>query len=275
MVPITTVIITKNEAKNIEACIRSAQAVSDDVIVVDCGSNDDTTRLAEGCGARVVRVEWQCYGHSRNTGAMAARHDWILSLDADERVSSELAKTLQSLDLKEQHCVYKIRRENYFAEKRLRYGTPGFEKVARLYNRKAAQWDLFPVHEKLQAKCSTKKIDQPIDHFGISTIEAHIQKKELYALLSAQKYLEQNKKATVMKRFVSPLFNGAKSYVFQLGFLDGRKGWQVAAAITYYTWLKYKYLHQLTKKGVETEAILQPAKTVYASVANSFSLKRQ
>ena len=142
MMSITTVIITKNEARNIEACIRSAQTLSDDVVVVDCGSNDGTTRLAEACGANVIVVEWQCYGHSRNTGA---NHDWILSLDADERVSPALAAALRRLEV-EEPCVYKIRRQNYFAHKHMRYGTPGFESVTRLYNRKFAAWDLFPVH---------------------------------------------------------------------------------------------------------------------------------
>src|SRR5437764_11518713 len=158
MTPITTVIITKNEARNIEACIRSAQTVCTDVVVVDCGSEDETVALAEACGARVIVVAWECYGQSRNTGAIMAKHDWILSLDADERVSSELTQALQGLALEDASVVYKIRRRNYFAYRQLNYGTLGFESVTRLYNRRFAQWDLLPVHEKLITNSRKKKL---------------------------------------------------------------------------------------------------------------------
>jgi glycosyltransferase involved in cell wall biosynthesis len=274
MAPITTVIITKNEAKNIEACIRSAQSVSDDVVVVDCGSSDETTSLAEACGAKVLVVEWQCYGHSRNAGAAVAKFDWILSLDADERVSGSLAKALHSLNLTQKAVVYKIRRKNYFGTRQLRYGTPGFESVVRLYNRQSAQWDLVPVHEKLQSVAFRKKIKQPIDHFAIANIDEHAKKKEHYAHLSAQKYLQQNKKATLVKRFVSPLFNGVKSYVFQLGFLDGRDGWQVAKTTTYYTWLKYKYLRRLAKSAAAETDFSPPASKILVGAPTSFFAKR-
>jgi glycosyltransferase involved in cell wall biosynthesis len=274
MVPISTVIITKNEAGNIEDCIRSAKTVSDDVVVVDCGSEDETVALAKKSGAKVIAVVWQCYGHSRNAGAAAAKYDWILSLDADERVSPALVKALQSLSLENTNSIYKIKRENYFAGKQLHFGTLGFEKVARLYNRTTAQWDLFPVHEKLQSTASIKRINQPILHLGISTLLLHKQKKEWYALLSAQKYAQQQKKATFIKRFFAPAFDGVKSYVFQLGFLDGKKGWQVAVTISYYTWLKYHLLHQMTQEQDAQTATSTPVTSAFANALPSFFAKR-
>ncbi|MBD0284392.1 MAG: glycosyltransferase family 2 protein [Flavisolibacter sp.] len=274
MVPITTVIITKNESRNIEACIHSARFISDDIIVVDCGSDDQTTALAKAAGAKVITVEWKCYGHSRNTGAAAAKYDWIFSLDADERITPDLATALHQINLKGSTYVYKIRRENYFLDKKLNYGTPGFDKVAKLYNRKRAQWDLSPVHERLETNDKSKKIKQYIRHFGISGIEEYTTKTEHYALLCAQKYLQQGKKATIIKRFLAPAFSGIKSYVFQLGFLDGRKGWYIAATITHYTWLKYKYLHELTCRQSDAKSIIALASTTYKEVSNSLSLKR-
>lgn len=273
MNPISVVIITKNEAKNIGDCIRSALTVSDDVIVVDCGSEDQSVALAEGCGARVLLIDWQCYGHSRNAGADVAKHDWILSLDADERISSTLADRLCCIPLNDSF-VYKIKRRNYFGDKLLKYGTLGFESVARLYNRKKLQWDLVPVHERLQGQGVKKKISDPIEHFGITNLAELSEKKEHYAYLSAQKYLQQNKKAGILKRFLSPLFNGAKSYVFQAGFLDGRKGWQIARVITYYTWLKYKRLHQIDKQRKNTEGGLQPTVGVFNGAIHSFFARR-
>jgi len=273
MACISTVIITRNEAKNIYDCIRSAQTVSDDVVVVDCGSEDNTVALAEKAGATVVQVQWQCYGHSRNTGAAAATYDWILALDADERVSPELADYLQELS-PEKNTVYAIKRTNYFAETPLRFGTPGFEKLTRLYHRHTAQWDLVPVHEKLQTSAKRKIIQTPILHYGIDGLQEHLQKKEWYAWLSAEKYRQQQKQATIVKRFLAPAFDGLKSYLFQAGFLDGKKGWQIASTITYYTWLKYHLLHQLNKEQAAQEKATLPTSVQPTSAVNPFFARR-
>jgi glycosyltransferase involved in cell wall biosynthesis len=269
---ITTVIITKNEGQNIEACIRSAKLVSEEIIVVDCGSIDNTVLLAKNEGAKIIEVEWQCYGHSRNTGAAAAKNNWILSLDADERISTPLGSILSQMELQDSSCIYKIRRENFFQNQKLNYGTLGFEKVPKLYHRHNATWDLFPVHERLITNGHTKTIKQSILHFGIPGLQEHIEKKEHYALLSAKKYIQQGKRPTFIKRYLSPVFNGLKSYFFQAGFLDGKKGWDIAFTISYYTWLKYKYLKQLTSK--KQDSIISPANISYKVAPNSFSLKR-
>ena len=272
MAPITTVIITKNEDENIAACIQSARLVSDEVIVVDCFSIDNTVTLAKNEGAKIIEVKWQCYGHSRNIGAAAAKHDWILSLDADERISPGLATTLSQMSLKDTACIYKIKRENFFQTQKLNYGTLGFESVQRLYNRCNTSWDLFPVHERLAGTGHTKTISQSILHFGIRNLKEHIEKKEHYALLSARKYMQQGKKASFIKRYLSPAFNGMKSYLFQAGFLDGKKGWHVAITISYYTWLKYKYLKQLRNEN--SREIILRATFPYNGALKSFSLKR-
>jgi glycosyltransferase involved in cell wall biosynthesis len=248
MAAISVVIITKNEAPHITACVRSAKLISNDIVVVDCGSADSTRYLARKEGARVLQVAWQCYGQSRNIGAVAAKNDWILALDADERVSDGLSRLLFRLELNDS-CIYKIKRVNFFERRRLRFGTPGFEKITRLYHRQYSQWDLVPVHEKIVGHQKTRILRQSILHFGIPSITDHIQKKEHYAMLSARKYFYQGKKATFVKRFLAPVFNGIKSYVFQLGFLDGQKGWQIASTITYYTWLKYKLLLELRQEN--------------------------
>ncbi|HET7897149.1 MAG TPA: glycosyltransferase family 2 protein, partial [Flavisolibacter sp.] len=268
---ISVVIITKNEARNIEDCVRSAKALSNDVVVVDCGSEDKTIPLATKAGAKVVSVNWQCYGHSRNTGAEAAQHDWILSLDADERLSPSLVSCLQNLQ-PDKKVVYSIRRKNFFVDQPLRFGTPGFDKVPRLYHRRTAQWDLFPVHEKLQTSAAKRFIKEPILHYGILSYEQDRQKKEWYSWLSAMKYLQQQKKATWLKRFLAPSFDGMKSYIFQLGFLDGKKGWQVAATIAYYTWLKYDFLHRLRREmATENQTDVSATRSLTHSVRPFFA----
>src|SRR5690349_17921321 len=123
MATISVVVITKNEAANIADCISSAQQITKDIIVVDCGSEDNTVNLAKQCGAKTIEIEWQCYGHSRNTGAAAAKFDWILSLDADERISAALARRLNEMTLSDPQVTYKMKRDNFFAEQRLNFGT--------------------------------------------------------------------------------------------------------------------------------------------------------
>jgi len=247
---LSVIIITRNEEHNIVDCIRSAMLVSDDIIVVDSGSEDETTHLALASGARVFSVNWEGYGASRNLGTQKAKNDWILALDADERISSELASAIQQLRLADTNCIYRFRRLNYLCQKRIRFGTLGFETVKRIYNRNHAQWDRTLVHEKLISPRAQKKlIKGHIDHYGLKNESDYKAKAILYAQMSAEKYFLQGKKAGLLKRLFSPFFNSVKSYIFQLGVLDGHAGWVSAKTIASYSWLKYFYLHRLQKQS--------------------------
>ncbi len=266
MSAVSVVIITRNEERNIVACIRSARQLTSDIIVVDAGSEDDTVKLAEKEGARAYTIEWQGFGFSRNFGASKARNNWILSLDADERISSELTAAVQQTSFASQHEVFRFRRNNHLNGKIIRFGTLGYEKVTRIYNRLQCEWDLSLVHEKLVSALPLQRtrIKGHINHFGLKSFEDFRSKSVLYAQLSARKYYREGRKVNFLKRFISPLFNSLKSYFFQYGFLDGVKGFKMARMIAYYSWLKYSYLHKLHKQKVITKdfrATLHPAKT--------------
>lgn len=247
---LSVVIITHNEENNIIDCIHSARLISDDIIVVDAGSIDKTKGLAFAAGAKVFSVVWEGYGASRNFGASRAMNDWILALDADERISKELAVAIHELKFPNTDCIYKFRRKNYLSSRKIRFGTLGFETVKRIYNRNHAQWDLTLVHEKLISSSPVKKlISGYIDHFGLKNEDDYKAKAILYAQMSAKKYFLQSKRINLHKRYFSPIFNSVKSYIFQLGFLDGHTGWISAKTIAYYSWLKYFYLQQLWKES--------------------------
>jgi glycosyltransferase involved in cell wall biosynthesis len=222
--------------------------VSEDIVVIDTCSNDQTAGLALSSGARVFSTEWKGYGFSRNLGAEKAKNDWILALDADERITETLASSIRKLKFKDTNCIYRFRRKNYLGKKKIQFGTLGFETVKRIYNRRHAQWDLTLVHEKLESvHPSEKMIKGSIDHFGFKNEDDYQSKAVLYAQMSAEKYFIQGKKSTWFKKFGSPFFNATKSYIFQLGFLDGRAGWISTRTIAYYSWLKYFYLQQYWK----------------------------
>ena len=260
---LSVVIITRNEENNIAACISSARQVSNDIVVVDSGSDDDTVEIAREQGARVFSIEWQGYGYSRNYGASEARNNWILALDADERISAELAASINRLEFQSSFQVFKFRRINYLGNKPLNWGTLGFEKVTRIYNREEFDWDLSLVHEKLEPSELAIKmtIDGHLDHFGLKNYEDYNKKSRLYALLSAEKYLFEGRKAGILKRIGSPVFNSLKSYIFQLGFLEGKRGFLVAKTIAWYSWLKYDYLQQMHAEMERQPAALRLAPT--------------
>lgn len=246
---LSVVIITLNEENNIVDCIRSAKMMSDDIIVVDAGSNDRTVELARNNGASVFSVDWQGYGASRNFGAKQARHNWIFALDADERITPKLATAVKQLHFINSHTVYKLRRQNYVGTKKIGFGTLGFETVKRIYNRNTAEWDLSLIHEKLISRRGRSKcIGGKLKHYGLKNFAAYKTKAVLYAQISAEKYFAEGRKAFFFKRIFSPVFNSCKSYIFQFGFLDGRAGFIIAKTTARYSWLKYFYLHQLYSK---------------------------
>jgi glycosyltransferase involved in cell wall biosynthesis len=249
MHPISVVIIAKDEAKNIVDCITSAMQISNDVIVADSGSKDDTASLAIQAGARLVATDWKGYGQTRNEAADVAANDWILSLDADERVTPQFAASINNLLLTDECLLYGCKRQNFLGTHEIRFGEWGSDTVYRLYNKKQARWDLMPVHENITGNAINKKtIPGSILHYTMKDLAEYRKKSILYAQLSAQKYLEMGKKVSVVKRFISPVFSFLQNYIFKLGFLDGKEGFMIANISSEYTYLKYKYLSLLFQK---------------------------
>ncbi len=243
---VSVIIITKNEAENITGCIEGARMASDDIIVIDSGSTDATVALAEKAGARVITVLWEGFGAARNAGAKVALNDWILAIDADERVTRELANAVGAINTGDEAVIYGFKRQNYFLGKKIRFGEWGRDKVYRLYNRKRVAWDLSPIHEHPVGENTTHKmIGGAADHYPVTREEQNTEKTIRYATLNAEKFYMRGKKATFVKRFLSPAFNFFKCYVLLLGFLDGKEGFAIARVTSYYVWLKYDLLHKL------------------------------
>lgn len=266
MLRVSVVIITFNEGSNIVNCIRSAQQISDDIVVVDSGSDDNTVALARQNGAKTFCIEWQGYGFSRNFGAQQSRYPWIFSLDADERITPALVSSIQKLKLTDNNLLIKFRRENFIGNKKIRFGTPGFETIARIYHRDIYKWDNTLVHEKLIAPNATKKIiPGSILHFGRRNYEEYKNRSDLYAQMSAEKYALEGRNAGYAKRLFSPLFNSLKSYIFQLGFLDGKLGFLIAVNIASYSWLKYFYLQQLYSEVKNDEKSFRDQRNIEAA----------
>lgn len=248
---ISVVIICRNEAHIIGQTIAAAQKVSDDVVVVDSGSTDGTQLIVTNAGARLIETNWEGYGINKNKGVAIAKHDWILSIDADEIPDDALIKQLQTIVLNEMAFVYNIRFRAFLGNKMIRFGEWTNDQHIRLYNRKHTGWNEAAVHEGLVFPANTKVINIKgyIHHYTSKSIEDFAAKTVNYAMLNAQKYFQQGKKASLLQCRIAPTFSFIKNYLFRLGFLDGEAGFTVAKMNAWYTWLKYVRLRELNKNN--------------------------
>ncbi len=248
-IPLSIVIITRNEAANIERCIRSVQAICNDIIVVDSGSTDKTVTLAEKMGARVFRLPWGGYSKQKNFGNSKSKHNYIFSLDADEAFSPELRDELIALfkqgNLKP---LYKVNRFNHFCNKPIRHGSWYPDWHYCLFDKTILHWlETDDVHESLSWNASTPKgtLKSVLLHYTTRSELQYLQKMEKYAHLFAVKMHARGKSAGMLKAYSSALFRFYREYILQLGFLDGTAGFKIARAHYIYTRNKYLYLRDM------------------------------
>ncbi len=252
---ISVVIICKNESHIIARTIAAAQQVSDDVVVVDSGSTDGTQQIVSNTGAGLIETEWQGYGPNKNKGVAAAKHNWILSIDADEILDDTLIRTLNTLVFTETTVVYNILFRAFLGQHMIRFGEWSNDQHIRLYNRTHTTWNEAAVHEGLVFPPGTRKITLTgyIHHYTSRNIQDFATKTVDYAMLNAEKYHRQGKQASWLKCRIAPVFSFIKNYIFRLGFLDGAAGFTVAKMNAWYTWLKYVRLRELNNSHTKTQ----------------------
>ena len=246
---ISVVIICRDEVHIIGKTINAVQQITDDVVVVDSGSTDGTQEIVKSTGARMFKTEWNGYGSNKNKGVALAKYDWILSIDADEVIDSELISQLRTIQINKISVVYNIRFRAFLGDKMIRFGEWSNDQHIRLYNRTYSSWNIAAVHEGLILPKETTVITLKgfIHHFTSQNLEEFTNKTKQYALLNAEKYYQQGKKAPWLKCFVATGFSFIKNYFFRLGFLDGKAGFLIAKMNAWYTWLKYNRLRELRK----------------------------
>lgn len=247
---ISIVIITKNEGHIIEQTLQAITAISNDIIIVDSGSTDDTVGICKQYHCNVIETNWDGYGPNKNKGIAAAKNDWILSLDADEVPDATLCSALQQLQLSNPNIAYTLKFHNHFCGKRIKYGVWGSDYHVRLFNRNHVSWNTDEVHESLQFPQQIKivRVKGAVQHYTVNNLHDYIEKTTRYAKSSATKYYSKGKKAGVVKLYVSPAFTFVKHYIFRLGFLDGWEGFTICKTNAWYTFLKYSFLHELNRK---------------------------
>ncbi|MEQ1678041.1 MAG: glycosyltransferase family 2 protein [Chitinophagaceae bacterium] len=247
MVKISIVISCRNEAPVISKTLESLVGVSDDIVVYDNGSTDGTQLVVKQFPVNLQEGSFDGFGPTKNKANAFTRYDWILSLDADEAIDEELKQSLLAFDPGTEKVVYDLSFKSFFGNAILKYGEWGGDHHIRLFNKKHVSWDAEPVHEQLlvPAGFAIKKMKGYVLHRTMADINDYVTKMTGYAMLNAEKYFRQGKKASWFKLRCSPGFTFFNYYILKLGFLDGHAGYVCAKMTAYYTFLKYARLKEL------------------------------
>jgi len=247
---ITATVITLNEEHNIAAALESL-AWADEIVVVDSQSGDRTVEIARTFTDRVYSRPWPGYSAQKNYAAEQATHDWIFSLDADERVSKELAAELQQLKRggEPEAAGYRMPRLTFYLGRWIRHSGWRPDHKLRLYHRKRARWQGDYVHETLQANGEVRMLNGDILHYTVRDAGEHHLRMNRYTTLAAQQKYSQGKRTTLASLFVSPVAVFLRSYVFKLGFLDGIPGLAIARFAAHYEFLKNLKLWEMWKEA--------------------------
>lgn len=245
MAKLSVVLITFNASRKLKEVLIQASKLTNDIIVLDSGSTDNTKEICAAFEVNFQEHPWQGYGKQKNLANKNAHNDWILSIDADEVISDALIKEIQRLNLTDD-SVYDIPFRNIYCGQEIKFGRWRNERHVRLFNRTKVLWDENAVHEGLIITGLNKiKLTHPIDHYSMESKVAHIEKARRYAQMGAKKLKLKGKKATFIKLYINPLYRFVKDYFISLGFMDGKLGFQLALIIAKESYWKYRNLKDL------------------------------
>ncbi len=236
---ISAVLIALNEERNIAAALESV-AWADEVLVVDGGSSDETRQQCENRGVRVVERRFTSYVEQKNFALDQASHDWILSLDADERASSSLTSEIQTLAQAGFGVAgYRIPRLTYYMG-RFIHSTAWYpDHQLRLFDRRRGRWQGLYVHESVKVNGPVEKLRGEILHYSYENLSDHLERLNRYAGLAARQMRETGRKARLWPIVAYPPFVFFKNYVVKQGYRDGSAGFIVSAMNAFYVFLKY------------------------------------
>ena len=250
MSQLSVIIITCNEAANIAACIQSV-SFADEVVLLDSGSSDGTPDIARGLGAQVhASSDWPGFGPQKNRALALAKFPWVLSLDADERVSSELARQIQAALAANQASAYEIPRLTQFCGRWIHHCGWTPDRVLRLFKRGTARFSDDLVHERvLLAQGAPARLTEPLLHYSYPTPSHYWRKLEQYSQAWAQQRYARGQTTTMLRAALAGVVAFLRSYLFRLGFLDGAMGFAVCTMQAQAAFGKYFALYCLNQKN--------------------------
>jgi glycosyltransferase involved in cell wall biosynthesis len=240
MLQLSAIVITRNEAGNIGACLDSL-AFCDETIVVDCGSTDSTIDIARQRGARVEQHEWRGFGPQKNYALSLAKGTWVLSIDADERVTGELASAIKAAIADDSADGWEFPRLSSFCGRPMRHSGWYPDYVLRLFRRGKAVFDDVIVHERVICSGTVKRLRQPLIHHPVLRLEDALSRMDRYSTASAEAIIASGRRVSFLTGIGHGLFSFLRTYVLRAGFLDGAEGFLLSVANaegSYYRYMK-------------------------------------
>lgn len=250
MKKIAVLILTYNEEKNLRSCMESAD-FADEIIIVDSQSTDHTRTIAESSGAKVVIHPMKGFDEQRNFALTQTEADWVMYLDADERLTPEAGKEIRQL-MEAAEAAYEIKRINIAFGQKMKYGGHAPDYSLRLYPRTAISWD-GEVHEAAHVNLPVHQMKAYMYHHTYTDWNRYFIKLNQYTTMMAEKMYKQGKRANWSDFILRPLFAVFRFYILKLGFLEGRLGFVLAILHGVYTFAKYVKLYYWKEETTEQE----------------------
>jgi glycosyltransferase involved in cell wall biosynthesis len=245
---LSVILITKNEALNLQACLDSV-AFADQIVIVDSGSTDGTLDIARAAGAQVIQTtDWPGFGPQKNRALAAADGDWILSIDADERITPALAAEIKSvLQDKQAADAYEIPRKSWYCGRFIEHAGWAPDYVTRLVRQGKAKFSDDLVHERILVDGKTAKLKTSMLHYSFRDFSQVLNKVDLYSTLSARQRYARGQRSSIGRAVLHGFAAFIRTYLFKRGFLDGGHGLALAisnAEGSYYRYLKIWLMEQ-------------------------------
>lgn len=257
MIPLTVTIITYNEELNLRACLESVRWVPN-IVVVDSGSTDATVEIAREFTPHVHVLDWPGHVQQKNRAVALAPTDWILSLDADERATSELREQVErALVVEPTVAGFSFPRRTHYLGQWIRHGGWYPDRKLRLFDRRRARWGGTNPHDHVLADGPTVPLNADLLHYTYRDIEHHLQTIDLFTDIAARERDRAGRRASLLRLVLGPPFKFAKMYLLQRGYRDGFAGFLVAGFGALYVFLKDAKLwerRQLRARGLDPDA---------------------
>ena len=248
---LSAIIITKNEAANIAACLKSI-AFCDECIVVDCGSIDGTPAIAKSMGAKVTEHAWQGFGPQKNFALSLATGEWVLSIDADERVTPELAIEIEKIIIEGKADGYEIRRRTRFLGREMLQSRLFPDYILRLFRRDRAHFTDALVHEGLICAGPVARLSRTLLHDPVLHLEDALSRVDRYSTASAEMLVAKGRRVSFATGIAHGMWMFFRIYILRLGFLDGRVGFLFAAVNAEGSYYRYMKAWLRTKRQVKS-----------------------
>ena len=238
---LSTVIITYNEERNIKRCLESIKDISDEIVIVDSFSTDETENISKQYNVTFYKQEFLGYKEQKNYALNKAKYNYILSIDADEVLSPQLLENIKFVKNNWQYDAYSFNRLTNFCGKWIKHSGWYPDTKIRLFKSEKCKWGGVNPHDKivLEPESTLKHLSGDLLHYSFYTIEQHIAQINKFSEIKAQELKKKGKKSNLLKIFFSPTLRFIKSYYIKLGFLDGFSGLIISINSAYANYLTY------------------------------------